>query len=314
MKNFSLNTKGNYPRNSKTIENKRVYLVWIIIVFILLFSAKDIIATVTSFVVTPLYMARHYIETGTGNVPVFIRSRIDLENQISDLQKELSESRGMGTTLSSVMKENEELRSQLNASATPRIAAGVISRPPYSPYDTFVLDKGSDDGIVQYAPVYHGVSRVIGYVREVFSQSAFVTLFSSAGVESSAYVFGPNIFTHIYGEGGGVMRLSIPQGILVEKGNVVVLPSIEGGVLGEVFDVQSVPTEPEQHAYVSFDAPLTSIRLVSVGMRKMEKVSFTVAEQNVSDAERALFLVDVPLEYQLASTTASSTVPETISP
>jgi hypothetical protein len=46
----------------------------------------------------------------------------------------------------------------------------------------------------------------------------------------------------------------------------------------------------------------------------MEKVSFTVAEQNVSDAERALFLVDVPLEYQLASTTASSTVPETISP
>ncbi len=314
MKNFLLNTKGNYPRNSKMTESKRMYFVWILVAFVLLFSAKEIIATLTSFVTTPVYVARNYIETGTGNVPVFIRSRMDLDTQISNLQQELSANQGMSATLSQMREENKELRSLLHASATPRIAAGVIARPPYSPYDTFILDKGTDDGIQQYAPVYHGASRVIGYVRAVFERSALVILFSSSGVESTAYVFGPNIFTSIYGEGGGIMRLSIPQGIVVEKGNTVVLPSIEGGVLGEVFDVQSVPTEPEQHAYISFDAPLVGIRLVSVGTRPIQKVDFKVAEQNISDVERALFHVDVPAEYLIASTTASTTNAETPSP
>ncbi len=307
MKNFLSNTKGNFPRNSKKQGVIRDFAVLALIVFVILFFGKGVLGSLVSFVTTPFYFARHYIETSSATIPVFIRSRLELENQIHDLQQKIESGQGTETTLGYVMEENRELRALLSASSSPRIVAGVIAQPPFSPYDTFILDKGSLDGIVVSAPVYYGSGQIIGYVREVNDRHSYVRLFSSPGVEASAYVFGPNIFTRTYGEGGGVIHMSIPQGITIELGDIVVMPSLDTGVLGKITEIQSIPTEPEQHAYITFDIPLRGIRLVSVGTTPVQKITFDEAQKNVGEAEKKLFEIELPPDY-VASSTPNETV------
>ena len=302
-----MKTKGNYPLNSKETHGKK-YLVWILVAFIILFFLRDIVSSVSSFVTTPFYIAVHYIETSGATIPVFIRGRMELLHQIQTLETEIASQQGNDTFHTFLEKENEELRNLLNASSSPTIVAGVIARPPFTPYDSIIIDRGSDDGITENAPVYYGSQMALGYIRKVFSHSAVVTLFSSPGVASTVYVFGPNLFTTAYGEGGGVIRLSIPQGISIEEGNLVILPSVDTGVLGSISSIQSIPTEPEQHAYVTFDIPLQSLRLVKVGTSPVEPTTYEDAVIGIEEEARGRFMFAVPKEAKMdfGSTTTSS--------
>ncbi len=306
MKNFLLKTKGSYLHNDKDRKVSQ-YLIPIVIAFVVLYGGKEIVATFSSLVTIPIFAVRHYMEESTGTVPVFFRNRLALDQEIKKLQQEVAEREGLDTTLSYLTAENVELRKMLQASSTPRIIAGVISRPPQTPYDTMLIDRGSDDGILLNAPVYYGEGQAIGYVQTVFRGSAQVTLFSSPGVESTVYVFGPNIFTTAYGEGGGIIRLSVPQGIVIQKGNIVLLPSLERGVLGTIDDIQSVATEPEQHAYVTFDASMQSIRLVTIGTHPIQKSTFNEVEFRIRESEKELFTFDVPIDRQIVSSSTSGT-------
>ena len=315
MKNFSAKTKGNSYLNSNNERPRKKYLIWIVGAIFVLVFAKDVVSSITSSFTTTLFTVRHYIMTSSGTIPVFIRSRVELLNHIQELEQQIASQKGIESTLGFVTEENEELRGLLGGTTTPRIVAGVIARPPYTPYDTVVIDRGSEEGIVLNAPVYQVGGNALGYVQSVFPHSAFITLFSSPGVETTVYVFGPDIFTTAHGEGGGVVRLSVPQGIAILKGMPVVLPSLESGTLGLIGEIQSISTEPEQHAYVTFHTPLQSIRLVSVGRYPVEQTSYKQATENIESIENSLFTIEVPEELRiyttsdpsLSSTTSSTT-------
>lgn len=321
MKNFLVKTKGNSYLSSNNKGNSKKYLVWIFVACVVLFFAGELVRGITAPVTSVLYSVRHYALTSSAAVPVFVRSRIELLNQIHELEQKIASQKGLEATLSYVTEENKELRNLLSASSSPRVVAGVIARPPYTPYDTIVIDKGSDDGIMLHAPVYYSEFNVLGYVRTVFEHTAYVTLLSSPGVESSVYMFGPNIFTTAHGEGGGTIRISVPQGVLLEKGVPIVLPSLDGGVLGVVSEIQSLSTEPEQHAYVTFDVPIQSIRLVSVAKTSIESSLNTSIQENIDHAKENILKIDIPNEIKqsltdqtqhdtmMASTTHATTTP-----
>lgn len=294
MKNFSSKTKENYLHSSSAAHLwKR--LGWILLAFLILYSGQKFVSNVSGYITTPFYMVRHYIESSSATIPVFIRSRLELLDDIRALELEIETQKGKDAAFLFITEENAELRSLLNASSSPRIVAGVISRPPQTPYDTLIIDQGTDDGIVEDAPVYYGAGRAIGYIHHAFTKTALVTLFSSPGVETTVYIYGPNMFTTAYGEGGGVIRLSVPQGIVLEKGNTVILPSLDTGTLGVVDDIQSIATEPEQHAYVTFGSSLQSVRLVSVGTSPIHATTYTEALKRVHEVKNALFKINVPL-------------------
>lgn len=308
MKNFLVKTKGSFRLNSREPQYKK-YVVMAVVAFLALFFLKDVIGMTSSYITSSLFLVRQYFQTSSATIPVYLRSRDELQDHIQSLEQEIASQNGMSSALAYVTKENEALRLMLSASSSPRILAGVIARPPYIPYDTFMLDKGSDDGIVVNAPVFHGKGIAIGYVRSVFAHTSLITLFSSPKVESTVYIFGSNIFTTAYGEGGGIVRVSVPQGIPLTLGDVVILPSLDTGVLGVISDIDSNPTEPEQNAYVTLDAPLQSIRLVTVGQTPVVQTSFDTALVNVKENQQKLFIVPVPEDKRIheSATTSSST-------
>jgi len=155
--------------------------------------------------------------------------------------------------------------------------------------------------------VYHALDQAIGYVSVAFPQTALVTLFSSPGVEASVYVFGPNIFTTAYGEGGGVVRISAPQGVLLSQGDTVVLPALGASVIGTMHSIQSVPTQPEQYGYVTQTVPLQAIRTVTVDTSVKTSPSFDEIREYIQKARTDLFKIEVPQEFISDGASASST-------
>ena len=50
----------------------------------------------------------------------------------------------------------------------------------------------------------------------------------------------------------------------IVPGNLVLLPSTESGVYGEIVSIENLPTQPEQFGYVAPPIPLQSLLYVSV--------------------------------------------------
>lgn len=312
MQKFLQTKRTTSSRNSNWA---RIRIVAILLVVILvLVSAKSIVGRVASMVTTPFYAVAHYFKDSSATIPSYVRDRGLLIEEKRALETQLASQQGIALTLEHAMRENAELRQMLGASPVERIAAGVIARPPYTPYDTLVLDRGAESGIVQYAPVFHTSGAAIGYVRSVTAESALVTLFSSPHAETTVYVFGPDIFARAEGQGGGVTRISIPQGITVTEGDMVVLPSLDGGFFGTIDAVESTPTGPEQNAFVTLAVPIASIRLVSVGTNPTEPTEFPEAFEAVEEAARRLFTVPIPEEVEGFSTSTPTTTESAVTP
>ena len=117
------------------------------------------------------------------------------------------------------------------------------------------------------------VDSVIGIVVRTTDTYAFVDLFTSPGFESTAFIFGPNVFSPIEGMGGGVARVRLPQGVAIESGQLVILPGVSSGVYGEIVRVENEPTQPEQYGYITPPLAMSNLLYVSVGLAPVEKKS-----------------------------------------
>jgi cell shape-determining protein MreC len=266
---------------------------------------------------TPVHRIEAWMYQSTDSFPYFFRDRSVLIGELNDLKYTQSAQSGDRLTSQLLSAENESLRALLGATEERRLVAGVIGRPHKMPYDVLVLDKGSDDGIFEGAPVFIGDDAVIGVVGKTFARSSVVTLVTTPGFSTSVYIIGPDIYTTAEGIGGGQLKIGVPQGIKMEEGNLVILPGIDAGIYGRVSIVRSVASEPEQYGYVAPEVPLSGLRLVAVGTVPLKSVTFEEAQKIVFDTKKSLFEVPVPegvLVTTVSSTTASSTLTATSTP
>jgi cell shape-determining protein MreC len=305
MRNFLLKTRESSPHKSR-VHELRVMIAWCVVLLVVIFVMPGLLRTSFHFVVAPISTIRHYILTSTASVPTFIRDRAQLLERIQELEELESRQADIRTTLLYVENENRELRELLHDTKEEGILAGVIARPPDLPYDTMLIDRGDTDGIKKGAPVFYGDQHVLGFIETTFAHHALVRLISSAGLESSVYVFGPQIFARAYGEGGGVIRLSVPQGVSITEGDVVVLPSLSVGILGAVESVQSLPSEPEQHAYLTFSTPIQSVRLVRVGEQSIQSLPAEEMQAHIESNHASVFSFPIPESFTLGTTSEAS--------
>jgi cell shape-determining protein MreC len=311
MKKYSLTKKAN-SRRTLLIRRLGVVIVSVAILFLLYIVVPQIARTVVAVVWYPFDMVRIWVAESGNSLPQYLRDRDVLVNEIDALKAEVATQRGSENTVRKLQIENDIFREQIGAVKEPRILARVIGRPNQLPYDMLMLDRGTDHGVALNMPVFVGNDQVIGFVSKVQRKTALITLVTTAGFTSSAYVIGPNIHTYAEGVGGGVLRVRIPQGILLQVGDLVILPAVDSGVYGAVSLVESVPTQPEQFGYVSSDVPLQSLYYVSIGVEPMVTHSYEEAEAVIAEVSDDLFKVELPpgvLVTPETATTSATTSP-----
>lgn len=319
MKTSLLTKKANSRRNLLT---KRIgpLLALALVLSISFLVLPTVTRVIVAFVWYPFDSVRVWVNESGSSLPQYLRERSALLAEIEANKIAIAIDQGTENTITRLQIENDAFRTQLGAVPAERLLARVVARPNQLPYDVVMIDRGTDQGVVQNAPVFLGKDQVVGFVSSVNPTNALVTLVTTAGFRTSAYVIGPNIYTETEGMGGGILRVRVPQGILLQADDLVILPAIDSGVYGEVSYVEAAATQPEQYGYVAAAVPLQSLYYVSVGREPMVTHSFAEAQTVVADVQSDLFTVAVPEAmlvvpetFATTSTTTSSrvTVPTT---
>lgn len=279
---------------------------------ILVFAVPQLLGRVASLIAIPAMKLEMWIANSNAALPVYIRDRTALLEERDSLRQELANHASAQFEAEELKHENEQLRALLNSHETAHIAAAVVGRPTALPYDVFLIDKGAEDGIHINAPVFIDNDQAIGFIASVYPRAALVALATTPGLESTVYIYGPNIYTTAVGMGAGTLRVSVPHGVTLTVGDPVVLPSLARGLYGTISVVDSVPSRPEQYGYVSIGEPLASIRYVTVAPEAIPELTFEEAKEVVDLVREGLLTVPVPTGILIdvestATTTATST-------
>jgi len=88
---------------------------------------------------------------------------------------------------------------------------------------------------------------------------------------------------------------------------VVVLPSLESGVVGTIVEIESSPTQPVQKGYVVSEIPIQSLRLVGVGSRVPVELSFEQANSIIEAKKSLIRNIEIPEDIIVDVENATST-------
>jgi len=161
-------------------------------------------------------------------------------------EKLTAENSALASENRTLLQKSDEL-SRLLGTSTQKdasgVLAGVIARPPESPYDTLVLAAGEKDGVTIGMEAFGG-GVPIGFVSSVASNFSRVTLFSSPGTLTSGWIGREGTPLSIIGAGGGALQAHIARAANVVEGDAVFVPGPGMLSMGRVARVESDPLSP----------------------------------------------------------------------
>jgi cell shape-determining protein MreC len=260
----------NYLLAKKTKREKFKKIAYIIIALCFLFYFRinilNGLSSTVYFIFRPVLSLGNNVKGGFSNVDVVLNSKklLFLENET--LKLELKESKATVLNYNSILDENLKLKEILGRTSENKnfILAGILAKPNRSPYDTLIIDVGTKQGVFTGQKVFALGNVPIGEIREVFSDSSKVVLFSSPGEKNEIVISGKDIFMQITGRGGGNFEMILPRDFTIEKGNEVVLPGLTAHTVAMVETILSDPRDSYQKALLRSPVNIQELKFVQV--------------------------------------------------
>ena len=134
--------------------------------------------------------------------------------------------------------------SALSPSTSAGILAGVVARPPESPYDTLVLSAGSNDGVALGQEAFGAGGVPLGVVSSVLVDFSRIMLFSAPGTNTAGWVGDTNLPLTIFGAGAGAMNAVAARSAGIKVGDTVFVPGPGQLPIGIISRVDSNPSSP----------------------------------------------------------------------
>lgn len=142
--------------------------------------------------------------------------------------------------ITELQKENSDLKALMHHSSTstsPYIAY-IIKKPPFTAYDSYLIDIGKNSEIKVGAKVYAIGNVLLGEIVEINGTVAKVKLYSSYGEKYDVLVGKKNIQAVANGLGGGAFEVVLPKDADVYEGDTVTIPDLDVSVFGIVKNIE----------------------------------------------------------------------------
>jgi cell shape-determining protein MreC len=246
-------------KNKKTGYRKYVIIG---IFFVALFFFGSFFKNLIQGIASPVLNIHSSIFSSLGNVTTYFKSKNELQKVNSELIEQNQDFKIQLLTLESVQKENESLKNQLNfiSPSIKTVVVKIFTRPPFSPYDTFVIN--SNDQIKKDQKVFYK-KLLIGKVIETYSKTAVIKLYSSSG-EKIPVQLSNNEF-EAEGQGNLSFKIKIPKSLIVEK-NTPVYSLETNSILGLVQNIYSDEASAFQDIYFRYPININDLDYVEVSI------------------------------------------------
>lgn len=199
----------------------------------------------------------------------------------------ISENEQLIHTNASLMNEEQTLLqknadlSALIGTSTPEkgdILAGILARPPESPYDTLVLAAGRNVGVTLGMEALGAGGVPLGVITMVLTNFSRVTLFSSPGMSTAGWIGNAKFPLTIFGVGAGAMDASVPRAEGIAIGDTVFVPgpgALPIGVVTRIDGDPSLPTVTLRIVPTLNPFSITWVKLRNVGTALFKSFSAT---------------------------------------
>ena len=237
-------------------------LVAIFIAGSIIFSLID---TAVIAAIAPLWRTEHAVTRVFKRTFEYWRSKQGLIEENISLRERLMRLELEHASLNLTLSQTQSLEELLGrTNKTEGMVAGVLTRPPQSPYDLIVIDAGSREGVLAHLTVSLLEGPVIGKVAEVSDSSAKVRLFSSSGEEVDAVLERHNIPVTLEGRGGGSFRVRVPRETEVVVGDRILSSDTTFSLMAVVEDIHMEPTDSFKEVLAKSPANIFSLRFVRI--------------------------------------------------
>jgi cell shape-determining protein MreC len=219
----------------------RIVLFFVAIVGLSYIFMPRVLPRIFLSIISPVWKADSDARLGTATI-----------EQLTETYLQVSRNEALN---SAVLKENEELKDSMSRTKVAKpVLATILKKPPYSAYDSFILDVGEKEGIVKGNRVYALGNIPIGVIAEVTGQTSQVQLYSSSGQKFDILIGPSHIEATAQGRGGGHFEVSLPRDTKIKKGDEVTIPTLSDSFIGIVDGVASEVSEP--FAIILFHQPI----------------------------------------------------------
>ncbi len=133
--------------------------------------------------------------------------------------------------------------------------AYVLARPPQSPYDTLVVDQGTDSGVGVGGLVTSAGGIPVGRIASVTRTSARVLLYSAPGLSTEAWAGEARTAFALMGAGGGAYEASAPRDAILNEGDLI-YASLSGSI--PIGAIRRIDTDPANPAKIVHVEPVTN--------------------------------------------------------
>jgi len=239
-------------------------LVALIVLLLLLRTpAEKYISSFFHFALQPVYVVQIAVGDKLESLAYLLNSKKSLRAENTRLKDTLDALVVESYAAKSLRADNQYLKSVLHRDTSRDfMLSRVLAYPGAIPYDTLLIDVGSESGAETGMRVFADGDFVIGEITRVFQKSALVTLYSTFGNEFSVTLGATATPATARGVGNGNFRLILPKGVPVEMGDIVEIPEIGPAYAGIVGAVEKSAERSLQEVYFRWPFGVSTLRYV----------------------------------------------------
>jgi cell shape-determining protein MreC len=251
----------------KSLKGKFFFFLTVIILIFLFLTSPG--KNVLKILAMPFWKVSSSIKNSFINNIKLLESKRSLIEANEVLSEEIL-MKDKDLRFASILKsENEELKKiSQNNKFKNIIISSIISRPTKTPYDTLIIDSGSQSGIKIGDLVLIDGNVFIGTIYEVSDYFSKVRLYSSPGEKTDVLIGESKIQKEAFGIGSGNFKVEFPKDQEVKEGDSVVIPSINSNIFGVVEKIEQKSVDSFKTVLFKSPINIQEIRFVEVLIKK----------------------------------------------
>jgi cell shape-determining protein MreC len=257
-------------KTTRKLQKYLVPILPIVIAGVLVFGKVPIPAFLTNAthaLASPFWVLRDTLQKTSDATKTSFKGRETLVEENRVLLQELSQLRREVFLTRTLLADNNRLHGLLDRtiSSESLVSASVIHGERFSPYDTFIVDLGADDGVRSGMLVVTPEGIAVGTISTTQEKTATVTQFSAPDMVVDAMLNATSSFhTVLRGYGSGTMRVSIPRDIEFAVDDIFVLPSFSTYPIGKIVSIEVAPEDAYKILYIRSPVNMYELRYVLI--------------------------------------------------
>lgn len=195
-------------------------------------------------ILAPLYRATDALIEGSNYIISSFGNTAELSARNVQLREENA----------ALANENQELLQKEKAVTSLEgqgIVAGVVARPPESPYDTLVLAAGEKAGVTIGMEAFGAGGVPLGIVSATLADFSRVTLFSAPHMIVNGWVGKDSLPLTLQGVGAGAFSAVAPRAANISVDDTVFLPGPGALPIGKITRIDSTPSLPSVELHIA---------------------------------------------------------------